>query len=162
MSFHDGWNGHLQNKICFIHKAYEVSCFMLGQSPPEMQSPKPAARCHHRAVCLLISRLAKPSPFRGASGYRGHHIVITHQISPYILFPRSTRAGVIRLTTCSKENNRQESLDLELLQPGINSVITIARKRLYSAHMRSSSHRPLGSNEYGCRSRRATGLCRRG
>lgn len=104
--------------------------------------------------------LAKPSPSAVASGYRGSHSVIAPKTLTIHLSEDDVRRS--HLLGCLLDTNkRQPSLESHSENRSSSSV-PFARKRRNSAHMQSACYRPLGSNEYGCRSRRATGLCRRG
>lgn len=62
-------------------------------------------------------------------------------------------SGVIGLTTAFANVKTKKTAGDYLETPGTREI---------KASMRTGCSRPLGSNEYGCRSRRAAGLCRRG
>jgi hypothetical protein len=103
-----------------------LTMFRVADKCSPKSSPKPAAGRHHRKRLISNFHLYETFSFRSASGYIGHHLVITHQISPQTI-PRSTRAGVIRLTTCSVQRKHQRSLRS---RPVSTSVVAIRQKEI--------------------------------
>jgi hypothetical protein len=71
-----------------------LTMFRVADKCSPKSSPKPAAGRHHRKRLISNFHLYETFSFRSASGYIGHHLVITHQISPqtYLLSTKKTPA----------------------------------------------------------------------